>query len=227
MTIVKLPKDCRPDYRYRQCALGVDLPASFVHELQGLDPHLYPVWHGYRMLWDSVINAYAGELEDPRYQINRAYGELNFGYVLTNGKGMPTPDGTWHVWRLCRPHGWAHVINIDSTDPGYLNILLKRLWLQTRWNDKYGFTGYSKYLQTLDEEARERAQSERQDMMNEIGKANSAMMNRAAQNLASGKTAPTNVTKDIITSYSGQGNRSRIVRPATDTEGGLILPEGY
>jgi hypothetical protein len=225
--IVKLPKQFRPDTWYKKCALGVDLPAAFVRDLWGLDEHLYPVFMPYRCLWDSVINTESGSLEDPRYTVQYKYGHTNFGFVLTDGRGRPVEDGTWHLFRWCYPHGVAHVINLDSKDPGYLNLVLKRLYLQTRWNDKYGFKGYSKMMQELDEETREREMAERQDLMNEIGKANSGMMNRAAQNLASGNTAPTNVTKDIITSYSGQGNRSRIVRPATDREGGIVLPEGF
>jgi hypothetical protein len=179
------------------------------------------------MLWDDIINDYSGSLEDPRYQISREHGDLNFGYVLTNGKGVPSPDGHWHIWRLCHERGWAHVINIDSKDTAYLNLLVKRLWLQTQYNDKYGYRGYSTLMEQLDEEAREKASAEREDMMKEIGKVNSAMMNRAKQNFESGITAPTNPTKDIIMSGGGLTNKSRITRPITDKEGGLILPDGY
>ena len=69
--------------------------------------------------------------------------------------------------------------------------------------------------------------ADRDDLMNEIGKANSGMFGRAAENMARGLTAPTAPTKEIITSFSGQTNHSKIVRPITDREGGLILPEDW
>lgn len=227
MSIVRLPHSLRPGYSYKPCALGVDLPAEFIRDLQGIDENLFPVWHAYRMLWDNIINDYAGPIEDPRYQITRDYGELNFGFVLTNARGVPTPDGSWHIWRLCRPHGWAHVINIDSTDTAYLNLLVKRLWLQAQYNDRYGNRGYSRIMEQLDLEKRERAQQERQDMMSEISKVNSAMLSRVASNFASGRVKPTNPTKDIIVSGQGINKRSRITRPISDKEGGLILPEDF
>lgn len=224
---IKLPESGRPrDVYYRKCDLGLDLPSMFVHRLKTIDRNLYPVFHPYKMLWDNLINDYAGELEDPRMQVNYNYGQLNFGFVLTDGQGAPVPDGTWHVWRWCEPHGWAHIINIDCKDREYLNLLIERLWLQAQYNDKYG-SGYQKKLDEADEAMREKMKADRADLMNEISKANSGMLNRAAENFARGVVAPHNPKKEIITSYSGQGNRTKIERPLTDREGGLILPDGY
>lgn len=223
--IVKLPKNLRQDASYRKCALGVDLPASFVHDLWGLDSCLFPIFHAYRLLWDSVINNYHGSLEDPRYIINRSYGELNFGFVLTNGKGEPSQEPAWHIWELKLPYGWCHVIKIESKDKIYLNHLLRVMYLQAKWNDKYGRKGYSKHLQEIDEEAREKEMQNRRNLMLDINNENSAMFNRVKQNFEYGRTAPTNPTKDIIYSGKGINNRSRIVRSITDTEGGLILPD--
>jgi hypothetical protein len=205
----------------------VDLPAEFIHELQGIDEHFYPVWHPHQMLWDSIINEYSGNLEDPRFEIHYKHSELNFGFVLTDGSGAPLPDGEWHIWRLCRPHGWAHIIKVESKERSYCNLLAKRLWLQAQYNDRYGHTGYSRMLEEMQLADRQKAQDDKQDLMNEIQKTNSSMLNRVAQNFESGRTKPTNPTKEIITSYPGQTNKSKIIRPLDDKEGGLILPDEW
>lgn len=225
---VKLPTELRPyGDNYRHCELGVDLPSGFMHDLWSLDCNLFPIFHAYRVLWDNIINQYNGTLNDPRYEINFNFGELNFGYILTNGQGCPTLDGTWHLWRRCRGFGWAHVINIDSKDPEYLNLLCKRLWLQAKYNDRYGHRGYRNYLEKLDIEARDKQQADREDLMSEIHKTNSGMLNRVRDNYERGIVNPTNPTKEIITSFSGQKDHSRIVRPLDDEEGGLIVPESW
>lgn len=228
MATVKLPSDLRPrDVWYRKCELGIDLSASFICDLQGMDPNLYPVFHPYKMLWDSIINDYSGMIEDPRYQINVGYGHLNFGFVLTKGDGSPVADGHWHIWRLCRPYGWAHVINIDSTEQGYLNLLVRRLHLQTKLNDKYGFKGYNKYLAEMEAKDRSAKMDAQKALMDEIMDTNKAMVNRAFDNFKRGHTGATNPTKDVIMSGSWAGKRGKITRKITDKEGGLILPPGY
>lgn len=227
--VIKLPEKGRPrGTPHRQCELGVDLPATFMSRLRSIDHNFYPVFHPYAMLWDSILNEYSGLIEDPRYQIKYEYGELNFGFVLTNGQGAPSPDGHWHIWRWCEPaNGWAHIINIDSKDPEYLNLLVERIWLQAQYNEKFGNTGYQRLLESKDQERREKEMAERNDLMNEISKANAGMVARAKENFERGNTRPTNPTKEIITSFPGQQNRSKIVRPLTDEEGGLILPEDW
>jgi hypothetical protein len=206
--------------------LGIDLPASFYYELKSIDPYLFPVWHQYSLLWDSIINSYEGPLEDPRYVVKYEYGHLNPGFVLTDGSGEPVQEGKWHLYRWCYPHGIAHVINIDSKDREYLNLLARRLWLQASYNDKFGFRGYQKLLEQKDADERQKQMDDKQDLMNEISKTNSAMLGRAAANYARGIAKATNPTKEIITSYGRQSNKSKIVRPITDREGGLILPDG-
>jgi hypothetical protein len=65
------------------------------------------------------------------------------------------------------------------------------------------------------------------DLFNEVQKENAWLVSKAMDNFAAGRTAPVSPQKDIITSFGGQKNKSRIVRPATDTEGGLILPDNW
>jgi len=217
--------------RARQCELGVDLSAQFITDLQGLDKDLHPFFHPYKILWDDFVNEYDGELEDPRYDIttnsNRA-GELVLGHILTNGQGQPTADGNWHIWRWSEPAGaWSHVIAIESREEQYLRLLVERLHLQATYNDKYGNRGYQKLLEEMDIAGREKAAEEKADLLNEVNKANSNLMNRAMENMRSGKTAPTNPIKETIMSGAGLSNRSKMVRPLEDREGGLILPPGY
>lgn len=229
MSKLLLPNVLRPrNVPYKQCEIGIDLPGDFLMSLRSIDENLYPVFHPYKVLWDSVINEYSGELDDPRFQIKSEYGELNFGFVLTNGQGIPTPDGEWHVWRLCRPHGWAHVMNIaDRSDRVYLDLLCKRLWLQAKYNDKYGHTGYTKLLEKLDTEKREKEQSDKQDLFDDISSANSAMLNRVRDNYERGHVRPTNPMKETIMSGGGLTKRSKLVTPLDDKSGGLILPPGF
>ena len=47
------------------------------------------------------------------------------------------------------------------------------------------------------------------------------------ENFDRGVVAPTNPEKETIVSYGGQTNRSKIVRPLDDEEGGLIVPEKW
>ena len=220
-----LPKQFRPDRPYRRCALGIDLPREFIEDLQSIDPDLYPVWHPYRVLWDNVINEDSGELEDPRYTVHSMYGEMNFGFVLTDGEGKPIEDGSWHIWRWCYPHGVAHIIKLESREPGYLRLFLKRMMIQAQWTNKYGFRAYNRLLDQVREEDRTQLMKDRQSLFDATQEENSWLMKRAIDNAASGHMAPTNPTKDSIISYPGQTNRSRIITPLDDTEGGLYVPE--
>lgn len=228
---LELPLRGRPNFTYKKCALGVDLPAQFVYDLKALDEHLWPVFHPYKLVWDNFVNTYTGSLADPRYDIvenSGKVGEMVLGHVLTNGKGAPLRDGTWHVWRWCEPAAsWAHVINIDSTDPLYLNLLMRRLFLADQWNQKYGHRGYQKLLDNADRETRKKLMDDRKDLMNEIQKANAGMIRRVMENFERGNVAPHNPQKEIIMAGAGINKHSKIVRPLSDREGGLILPDGF
>jgi len=229
MTVLRLPEEHRPvGYYYKKCALGVDLPASFVYELRGLDEHLYPVWHQHKLLWDNIINADSGPIEDCRYTIESKFGELNFGFVLTDGAGRPRDDGHWHVWRLCRGYGWAHVVKLEVNDDSlYLSLVVKQLYLQDQFNRKYRGRGYSKYLEDLDIQKRHKEVEAARELQGDIMKTNSSIMGRVMDNFSRKITAPTNPTVDKIYSGKGISHRSRIVRPMTDAEGGLELPEEF
>ena len=235
---LELPEDCRPrGVYYHQCELGVDLPRGFYDDISAIDENLYPVWHAFSVLWEQIVmNADAGEVEDPRYEINSKFGELNFGYpVMQSQEDRPlsAPNiqggGLWHLWRLSRPHGWCHVVALESKEPEYLKMVAFRLHLQATYNDKYGHNGYGKYLETLDQEQREREMRDHESMMGDIQDANGWFMKKAMENMERGHTAPTNPQKESIMSYAGQENRSRVIRPLDDSdiESGLILPPGY
>lgn len=222
---LRLPKNHRPDFPYRKCVLGIDVPREFYDELRQIDENFYLVFHAYRVLWDSIINSDVGELEDPRYQIHYKYGELNFGFVLTDGEGRPIEDGSWHIWRLCDPYGWAHIVKLESRDPDYLKLIVDRLNLQACWTNKYGFRSYNKLLDNVEQSHREQLKKDREELFNAVHTENKWLLDKAADNMLSGKVNPTNPTRDQVISYPGQANRSRIVRPLDDHEGGLYLPE--
>jgi hypothetical protein len=228
---LRLPERGRPRVAYKKCELGVDLPAQFVYDLKALDENLWPVYHPYKLIWDNFANADTGSLADPRYatfEQSTKVGTLVLGHVLTDGDGQPLPDGTWHVWRWCEPAAsWAHVINIDSKDPLYLNLLMRRLWLTDQYNQRYGHRGYQKMLEQADAKTRQKAADDRKDLMGEIHKANAGMVNRVIENFKRGVYKKDPPKKEIIMSGEGISNRSKIVRPVTDREGGLILPPGF
>jgi accessory colonization factor AcfC len=95
------------------------------------------------------------------------------------------------------------------------------------YRDTYGLFGYTKLLAEQEEKVRDKAQLEKADLLNEINKANQAMISRAAENFARGIVKPTAPKKEIIMSGAGLSNKSKIIRDLTDREGGLILPDGY
>lgn len=230
--LFRLPKRGRPlGIYYRVCDLGLDLPAQFIYDLRGIDENLYPIFHPYNLLWDNLVNEYVGSLDDPRFSIvenSFKVGQLVMGQILTDGSGIPLPDGHWHIWRWCEPAcAWAHIINIDnSEDNMYLNLLVKRLWLQAQYNDRYGHRGYQELMENLDIKRRAKVQEEKKELMNEIYKVNSSMVNRVIDNFHRGQVKPTNPKKESIVSYPGQKNRSRIIRPLEDREG-MILPDKF
>lgn len=218
-TLMSLPKDKRVDAPYRKCMLGVDLPAWFVHEIQGIDINLYPVFHEHRTLWESTImNRDRGALDDPRHVINSDYGCLNFGFVYTNGKGEPSKQNLWHLWRLNKDHGWSHVYQLDSTDPGYLRVVLHKLWFQDQTIGKYGAKMFMKIQTAKEEELRDEEKAVQQEWFNACQDENAWLTRSAMENFNRGHTAPTNPVKETISSYKGQGHRSRLVRPLDDAD---------
>jgi hypothetical protein len=146
---------------------------------------------------------------------------------MRNSDGSPRVDESWHVWRHCWPYGWAHVVKVESKEPEYLALLTRRLYLQANVQEKYGDKEYRKRLEEANEEEQEKEQKKTQELFDAVQDENAWLLKAAMENFASGKVAPTNPTKDSIISYPGQENRSRIVRPLEDEEGGLIIPGKY
>ena len=220
---MKLPSTLRPTAsEYRECKEGIDFPSWFFDELKSIDSKLFIVWHPYQMIWDNIMNQYVGALDDPRFTIHREHGEEVWGFVTTDGQGSPLPEQAWHVWRLCEPHGWAHVVRIDSKAPAYLKLLTKRLHIQARFRDKYGDMAWNKQLRADQEQAKEQALKDKQAMFEAVQDENSWLLKNAMYEFERGRIKPTNPTIDSITSYAGQGNRSRIIRPLRDEDVGLV-----
>lgn len=223
---MKTPQVHRPiGLSRRNVVPGLDLPNRFIDEVRGIDGNLYFVWHPYRVLYDDVINCYTGSLEDPRFSINERFGCEVWGWPLLDNEGEPIKENRWHIWRL-HAHGWSHVIDVASRRPDHLSKIVEKLARAAKLADMNRLERMN-FLQEEQELVVKKKQEAAEDLWKETQKANSKLMRTAAENFAMGKTAPTNPTKDIITSYKDQVNRSKITRTITDKEGGLILPDEY
>lgn len=220
---VNLPTTLRPrSTSYKRFTPGLDLPAWFYSNIKGIDDKLHFVYHPYRVMWDDVINLYSGSLSDPRNYIHQEFGWENWGFVLTDNLGAPIPDAAWHIWRLADPYGWTHVIKVESKDPDYLTLLTDRLHLQAVYKNKSAKAWRDKVLQDQ-EDQQEKDFKKQEEKFNGVRDENSWLTKKAMENMERGHINPTNPQHESIVSYPGQQNRSRIIRPLEDREGGIIL----
>lgn len=219
---MKLPATLRPSWSTnRECQRGIDLPSWFFDDLKAIDEKLYIVWHPYATIWDDLMNQYEGELEDPRFNIHREYGEEVWGFCTTDGTGAPIVERAWHVWRLCEPHGWAHVVRIDSKAEEYLKLLVNRLHVQAQFRNRYGDIAWNRNMRNEQDIAQQKAQAAKQEMFEAVQEENSWLTKNAMEAMKSGNVAPTNPTMEKIVSYEGQKNHSRTSRPLDDSDVGL------
>lgn len=219
---MKLPSTLRPsNSEYRECIPGRDLPSWFMDDLKSIDEKLYLVYHPFAVLWDNLMNQYEGELEDPRFSIHREHGQEVWGFVTTDGNGAPLPEGAWHVWRLWEPHGWTHVVRVDSKNDRYLKTLLDRLHLQAITRNKEGDYAWNKHLAEEQDIAQQKAQDAQQEALEAVQEENSWLTRAARDNMSRGKVAPTNPQKETIASFAGQKHRSTLKRPLDDSDVGL------
>jgi hypothetical protein len=189
--------------------------------LKSIDEKLYIVYHPFALIWDDMMNQYSGSSEDPRFTIHREHGEECWGFVTTDGDGAPIPEGAWHVWRLCEPHGWAHIVRVDSKNDEYLRLMLERLHIQARFRDRYGDIAWNRHMdmeQQLAQQARQKASDEGFEAVQEE---NAWLTRNARDNMARGITAPTNPTVEKVISYPGQKNKTATSRPLDDSDVGL------
>ena len=219
---MKLPSTLRPSNSdYKECIPGKDLPSWFLDNLKSIDSKLYVVYHPFSLIWDDVINQYEGELEDPRFTIHREHGEEVWGFVMTNGRGEPIPECAWHVWRLAEPHGWTHVVRVDSKHSEYLKLMINRLHLQAEFRNRYGNIAWNRKTRDEDEEGQRKAQDAHQEMFEAVQEENSWLTRNARENMSHGIVAPTNPQKETIASFAGQSHRSSLSRPLEDEDVGL------
>lgn len=222
---MELPLLHRGEGNYKKLQPGIHLPSWLIDGCREIDSHLQFVWHPFEVLWDDIINQYPGSAEDPRFTIGRQdqYGdELLFGWVLTDGKGRPKQDNHWHLWRLCPDAGWAHIIKFQDNTEEYLRIFLDRFHLQAQIQEKYGNHGWNKFLRAEDATIQAQKETQAVNLFKDRSDENRSLMRKAYENFLNGKISATHPTKDVISSYAGQKNRSRIIRPLTDKEGGLV-----
>ena len=222
---MELPLLHRGEGYYKKLQPGLNLPCWFIDGCRSLDSRLFFIFHPYKVLYDDIINQYTGSIENPRFVIGRqdSYGDqLLFGWVLTDGQGRPKQDNTWHMWRLCADAGWAHIIDLKSTDGEYLRIALDRLHLQAQIQEKHGNIAWNKYLRNEDEAIRNYKEKQMKNIFEDRTAENRFFMRKAYENFLNKKVTATNPTREIITSFSNQTNKSRIIRPLTDREGGIV-----
>lgn len=223
----KLPLQLRGEGRYRQLQVGVDCPSWFFEGLKSLDPCLYLVWHPFKVLYEDVMNQYSGRTEEARYTIGtqEQYGnELIFGFVLTDGKKRPAIDGRWHAWRLCHDRGWAHVTALETTsNEDYLKFVLDQMYIRDQVLSKYGSKALTRYIREEEELIQEKKQLAHNNRFSDYHKENKSLFKNAYENFLSGKVSATNPQKETITSYANQTNKSRIIRPLEDEEGGIYI----
>ena len=219
---MKLPSTLRPsNSNYKECLAGKDLTSWFMDNLKSIDEKLYIVWHPFRMIWDNLMNQYTGELEDPRFCIHREHGEEVWGFITTNGDGSPIPEGAWHVWRLWEPHGWTHVVRVESKEDGYLRHMLERLNLQATVRDKDGDIAWNRHMAEEQSVAQVAAQDAHQESLGAVQEENSWLTKNAMDNFSRGITSPTNPTIEKIISFPGQTKHTATSRPLEDEDGGL------
>lgn len=225
----QLPKNMRPrGLQHRALHPGIDVPTWFIEQLQGIDSKLHLVWHPWCLLYDSMMNVYEGDPEDPRFVIGEFDGQEIWGFPMTDGEGTPVPNNHWHVWRLCDPYGWAHIVELQALSGEYLQLLLKRLYWQAQISlVPAGQKALMRQMQQDQEEKLEKGQAGANELWGAVQDENKWLMKEAMENFDRGHTAPTNPQKEQIISYPGQKNRSRIIRPLEDSEGGLIIPEKW
>jgi hypothetical protein len=170
------------------------------------------------------MNKYYGTLDDPRYQIQEAHGQEVWGWAVTDNVGAPILDETWHVWRLSQV-GWHHVIQIKSKEPKYLDKVIESIWEQ-KLIERYGRKAILRMKEAKAEAEMEKKAQQKIQAFEDLQKENKSAFRKAMENFERGHVAATGQTVDVITSYSGQGNRSRITRPSTDEDGGIVGWDG-
>jgi len=225
---IDLPNTLRPRGTvYRRFSPGVDLPSWFYKSIKSIDPKIHFVFHPYKVMWDDIINQYEGTLDNPRFTIHQEYGQENWGFVLTGPDKAPLIENSWHLWRLCEPYGWAHIVKVESIIPEYLKTLVERLDLQANFRTKYGDKAWNKELQDQEEILREKIQKEKQECFDAVNEENIGFLKKVMEEFDRGNLKPTNPKKEQVISYPGQKNRTKTSRNLEDHEGGLIIPDSW
>lgn len=221
-----LPPDLRPQsLSHKILVPGLHLPADFISDIKSIDQHLYFVFHQHRVTYDDLMNRYYGALEDPRYTIGEKHGIETWGWIMTDNEGAPLPDNTWHIWQLAKDKGWSHVANLPSTDNSDLNVIVNRLGKEKLFKAKFGAIAWNHHLRKEKEDRDAQEKDAKDQRFLDIQRENRGLTKRAMENYERGVFAPTNPTREVITSYSNQGNKSKIVRPLTEKEAGLVTGE--
>lgn len=174
------------------------------------------------------MNQYEGAIDDGRFSIHEEHGQELWGWPLREANSpAPAVEESWHLWRLCDPFGWCHVVKIEAKEPEYLRLLTKRLDMQARVSDEFGQQEYARMNEKERDAHAASKQADADQLYKDVMEENSWLTRKAKEAFDRGETQPTNPTKDTIITYPGQGTKGRIVTPLSDKEGGLVLPDEW
>lgn len=208
--------------------LGIDLPSKFVHDLKAIDNDLHIFFHPWKTLWEDIINFDRGSLEDQRLNIHWYGSDLVFGHIYTDANKAPIPDNTWHIWRYCsNAPGWAHVMQLQDKSGEYLKAILNNLYDQAHFKNRYGDIAWNRQYEETLNKAQIKRQQDHSNLFADVQQENKSAFKPAMENFGKNITAPSNQKVDKIMSYTGQANRTKISRDATDKEGGLVVPSEW
>ena len=144
--------------------------------------------------------------------------------MFTNGQGVPTKEGKWHLWRLNRDAGgWSHIYQLDSTDPGYLTTVLNKFWFQDFILDRYGARTFMRIQREEEEDLRDEEKALKKEWFDATQAENAWLTRAAMDNFSRGVTKASKPQKQTIMSYAGQVNRGTQTRDLED-EDVLVIP---
>lgn len=229
---LKIPTKFRPGGYLKPCHIGIDLPAWFIDGIRELDSNIYPIYHPFKTLYEDFTTNYTGSEDDPRYAIHTSSetGEQEiWGWPLKERKDQLKRNDNWHLWRLCGEVGWAHIFEIESRDPDYLMTMLQELQFIAQMTNRYGHHAVADYKREKQIQERAKNLEDQKSLFKDVMTENKGIMRKVLENYSMGKISATNPTVERISSYNGQRNHSRIIRPLDDAdkESGLVLPSKW
>jgi hypothetical protein len=99
--------------------------------------------------------------------------------------------------------------------------MVDRLHTQACFRERYGDIAWNRNMDAEQTLAQQAKQDAHQEGFEAVQEENSWLTKTARDNMARGKTAPTNPTIEKVVSYAGQKNHTATSRPLDDSDVGL------